>query len=199
MDDISRIDEKTWAIGKQRVKIIASLAQSKICSREMVQDAASKLKLSTRYVYKLIHNYRQSHGLMTSITPQKPNGGRGKTRLSKQQEELIDQVIDKFYLNSQKLSPAKIVEEIKKQCFEKQIEFSSEITIRRRLGSLSLAQLQKRDKVGTSTELIMGKFPKVDYPLEVVQIDHTLVDIIIVDPIERLSIGRPYITFAIDI
>ena len=32
-----------------------------------------------------------------------------------------------------------------------------------------------------------------------VQIDHTLVDIIIVDPVERLPIGRSYVTFAINV
>lgn len=199
MDDISKINDKIWSMGEQRAEIIAPLAKSSICSRQMVLEASNKLKLSTRYVYRLVHNYRQSHGLMTSIIPQKPSGGKGRSRLSKQQEELINQVIDEFYLTSQKLSPAKIVEEIKKQCFEKQIEFSSEITIRRRLGSLSLAQLQKRGQDSTSTEPIIGKFPKVDYPLDVVQIDHTLVDVIIVDPIERLPVGRPYVTFAIDI
>lgn len=199
MDDISKINDKIWSMGKQRAEIIEPLAKSAICSRKMVLEAATKLELSTRYVYRLIHSYRQSHGLMTSIIPQKPNGGKGRSRLSKQQEELINQVIDKFYLTSQKLSPAKIVEEIRKQCLEKQIEFSSEITIRRRLGSLSLAQLQKRGQDSTSTEPIIGKFPKVDYPLDVVQIDHTLVDVIIVDPIERLPISRPYVTFAIDI
>lgn len=199
MDDISKINDKIWSMGEQRAEIIAPLAKSSICSRQMVLEASNKLKLSTRYVYRLVRNYRQSHGLMTSIIPQKPNGGKGRSRLSKQQEELINQVIDEFYLTSQKLSPAKIVEEIKKQCFEKQIEFSSEITIRRRLGCLSLAQLQKRGHDSTSTEPIIGKFPKVDYPLDVVQIDHTLVDVIIVDPIERLPIGRPYVTFAIDI
>ncbi len=199
MDDISKINDKIWSMGEQRAEIIAPLAKSSICSRQMVLEASNKLKLSTRYVYRLVRNYRQSHGLMTSIIPQKPSGGKGRSRLLKQQEELINQVIDEFYLTSQKLSPAKIVEEIKKQCFEKQIEFSSEITIRRRLGSLSLAQLQKRGQDSTSTEPIIGKFPKVNYPLDVVQIDHTLVDVIIVDPIERLPIGRPYVTFAIDI
>ena len=199
MDDMSKINDNIWSMGEQRAEIIAPLAKSSICSRQMVLEASNKLKLSTRYVYRLVRNYRQSHGLMTSIIPQKPSGGKGRSRLSKQQEELINQVIDEFYLTSQKLSPAKIVEEIKKQCFEKQIEFSSEITIRRRLGSLSLAQLQKRGQDSTSTEPIIGKFPKVDYPLDVVQIDHTLVDVIIVDPIERLPIGRPYVTFAIDI
>ncbi|MDX2050049.1 MAG: DDE-type integrase/transposase/recombinase [Rickettsiaceae bacterium] len=164
----------------------------------MALDAAKTLGLSIRYVYKLIHNYRQSYGLMTSIVPQKPNGGKGRSRLSKQQEELINQIIDEFYLTSQKLRPAKIIEEIRKQCFEKQIDFPSEITIRRRLSSLTLSQLQKRGDSNTLTESIIGSFPKVDYPLDVVQIDHTLVDVIIVDPVKRLAIGRPYVTFAID-
>jgi hypothetical protein len=83
MDDISRIHDKTWGMGEQRAEIIAPLAKSSICSRQMVLEAANRLKLSTRYVYRLISNYRQSYGLVTSIIPQKPNGGRGKTRLFK--------------------------------------------------------------------------------------------------------------------
>jgi len=200
MEDISRINDKIWKIGEQRAKIIAPLAESNVCSRVMVLEAAAKLELSTRYVYKLIQNYRQSHGLITSIIPQKPNGGKGKSRLFKQQEDIINEVIDKFYLTSQKLSYAKIVEEIRKQCFEKQVNPPSEITIRRRLSSVSLVLLQKRGKDGSeSITPIIGNFPQVNYPLDVVQIDHTLVDIIIVDPIERLPIGRPYVTFAIDV
>jgi len=199
MDDISKISDKAWNIGKQRAEAIAPLAKSSICSRKMASEAANKLGLSTRYIYKLIHNYRQSHGLMTSIIPQKPSGGKGRSRLSEQQEALINQVINTFYLTSQKLSPANVIEEIRKQCFEKQIDFPSEMTIRRRLGSLTLAQLQKRGDGSISPKPIIGNFPKVDYPLEVVQIDHTLVDVIIVDPIERLPIGRPYVTVAIDV
>lgn len=198
MADISNIAEESWSMGKQRAEVIAPLAKRSICSRKVVLEAATKLKLSPRYVYKLVHNYRQSHGLMTSIIPQKPNGGKGRSRLSQQQEELIKRVIDKFYLTSQKLSAAKIVEEIRKQSFEQQIEFSSEITIRRRLAALGAAQLQRRGD-NKPIEPITGNFPEVNYPLDVVQIDHTLVDIIIVDPIERLPIGRPYVTFAIDI
>ena len=107
-------------------------------------EAAAKLELSTCHVYKLVQNYRQSHGLITSIIPQKPNGGKDRLRLFRQQEDVINEVIDKFYLNSQKLSAAKIIEEIRKQCFEKQINSPSEITIRRRLRSISLVLLKKR-------------------------------------------------------
>ncbi len=124
---------------------------------------------------------------MTSIVPQQPNGGKGKSRLSQQQEQLISQVIDEFYLTSQKLSSAKVIEEVRKQCFEKQIDLPSEVTIRRRIGSLTASQLHKRRARNTSIEPIIGSFPQVDYPLDIVQIDHTLVDLIIVDPVERLS------------
>ncbi len=38
-----------------------------------------------------------------------------------------------------------------------------------------------------------------DLPLEVVQIDHTAADVILVDSFERKAIGRPWVTLAIDI
>ena len=51
MDDISKINDKIWNIGKQRAEIIEPLAKSAICSRKMILEAANKLELSTRYVY----------------------------------------------------------------------------------------------------------------------------------------------------
>ena len=41
---------------------------------------------------------------------------------------------------------------------------------------------------------IEGQFPQTDNPLDIIQIDHTLVDIIIVDTFSRQPIGRPWIT-----
>lgn len=46
---------------------------------------------------------------------------------------------------------------------------------------------------------LQGSFPNADYPLSVVQIDHTKLDIILVDDIYRKPIGRPWITLAIDV
>lgn len=44
-----------------------------------------------------------------------------------------------------------------------------------------------------------GKFPHADYPLAVVQIDHTPVDLILVDDFSRCPIRRPFLTLAIDV
>lgn len=42
-------------------------------------------------------------------------------------------------------------------------------------------------------------FPDADYPLHCVQIDHTVVDLLIVDDEHRKPIGRPWVTVAIDV
>lgn len=44
-----------------------------------------------------------------------------------------------------------------------------------------------------------GTFGDAQRPLDVVQIDHTKLDIIVVDREQRLPIGRPWITLAIDV
>lgn len=44
-----------------------------------------------------------------------------------------------------------------------------------------------------------GEAPVVDSILEQVQIDHTVIDLIVVDEHERQPIGRPYLTVAIDV
>jgi transposase InsO family protein len=52
-----------------------------------------------------------------------------------------------------------------------------------------------RDRLG----LVGVSTLRADLPLEIVQIDHTLVDVSVVDREHRLSIGRPWLTLAIDI
>jgi putative transposase len=44
-----------------------------------------------------------------------------------------------------------------------------------------------------------GVPPPVSAPLEQVQIDHTVIDLIVVDERDRQPIGRPYLTLAIDV
>src|SRR5271166_5915972 len=44
-----------------------------------------------------------------------------------------------------------------------------------------------------------GAMPAPERPLAVVQIDHTKVDLIVVDEHRREPIGRPYLTIAIDV
>jgi len=47
--------------------------------------------------------------------------------------------------------------------------------------------------------VVVGGTPPARHPLDTIQMDHTKADIILVDPVHRQPIGRPWITIAIDI
>jgi transposase InsO family protein len=48
-------------------------------------------------------------------------------------------------------------------------------------------------------EAVLGTTSSAKAPLDMVQIDHTPAGLILVDPIERRPIGRPWVTTAIDV
>jgi putative transposase len=152
MGTISNVSDTHWDVGKQRADVIRPLAEQGKCSRASILEAANALQLSERYIYRLIRKCRASQGILTSLIPEKPNGGKGRSRLLNQQESLIYEVIEDLYLTPQKLSPARIVEEVRKQCVEKIIEIPSEATIRRRLSRLLCSQLKIRGENTVSTE-----------------------------------------------
>jgi putative transposase len=56
-----------------------------------------------------------------------------------------------------------------------------------------------RDKARNQFEPIKGEFPGAEFPLAVVQIDHTEANVIVVEEETRLPMGRPWITLAIDV
>lgn len=90
MTDISEFHGSIWDIGERRVSVIRPLAENKTCSREQILQAAQTLQLSERYIYKLIRKYRESFGLLTSLIPRKPSGGKKGSRLNNTQESIIN-------------------------------------------------------------------------------------------------------------
>lgn len=199
MTDLSQIDEHAWNEAQQRAKILRPLAALKECPRYLAHKAASQLKLSVRQIYALIKRLRQNDDVVTVLLPKPKNGGRGKQRLLPILEAQLCNLIEESYLTPQKYSAAHFVRLVCNQFTKDGISCPSESTIRRRLKSLPLSELCKRDEFYPETTPIDGATPPVEFPLDLVQMDHTPVDVIIVDPIDSLPIGRPYITVAIDV
>src|SRR5690606_12005832 len=56
-----------------------------------------------------------------------------------------------------------------------------------------------KSKARDKFEPIKKSFPGADYPLSIVQIDHTKVDIILVDEHYRKAFLRPWLTLAMDV
>lgn len=107
------------------------------------------------------------------------------------------------YLARQKKSIQKVCDEVARLCHLKGMDRPHANTVRNRVKALAPEQVaRKREghkKADQDFKPIEGHFPGADWPLALVQIDHTKLDIILVDDHYRSPIGRPWITLAIDV
>lgn len=191
-----------WDCARLRTEVIAPLAQLKVITWELADNAAEKLGLSRRQIYALIKRYRHGQGLVSDMLLNKSHGGKGKSRLPEAVEQIVREVLRSHYLNKQKLSETVIWNEIKQRCRKLNLSVPALNTIRLRIQWLDPYVLaRKREGVDAARALQSagGVPPAIVAPLEQVQMDHTIIDLMIVDDINRQSIGRPYITVAIDV
>ncbi len=133
----------------------------------------------------------------------KPTGRiKGEKRLDFQTEQIMQEIINTFYLSKQKPTAQATINKIFDECAKRSITPPSKNTIRNRIHLLSEYEVLKKRGYSsiarTKFTPVPNKFQK-SYPLELVQIDHTPVDIELVDDEYRKSIGRPYLTLAIDV
>lgn len=199
MTDISTFSDEVWQEAKRRAEIIRPLAAQEHCPRPLARAAAQDLGLSERQVYTLIKRCRAGDGALGALVPAVSSGGRGSTRISQDREDLIRDLIYSMYLSPQRLSPAVFIREVRRRCQLSGVKPPSPCTIRRRLNGLSPEERQRRGEWVTPIAPVSGRTPIPRFPLDAVQIDHTKVDIILVDPIDRWPIGRPWLTLAIDL
>ena len=202
--NLSGISEENWQIAKQRETVLAPLAKVPVCTYKQIKKAEKILKLKRRQVYYLLNSYRASGCKLVSLVPQKTCGGVGKSRLNEEIEQVISLVIKKLYLTPQKIKISAVIEEIRRLCFNSNLKPPAAATIRSRIANCYTDQhiVSKREgskKAKSQFSAIIGSFPQQKYPLQVYQMDHTPVDLIIVDELYRSPIGRPYLTVAIDV
>ena len=104
---------------------------------------------------------------------------------------------DAWSVRSEPLPISWIVEESARRCKALALKPPSRQCVENRLRDRGLESLQKRMVIPTSA--LETRPPRSNRPLAIVQMDHTLVDIMVVDEIHRQSMGRPWVTVAFDI
>ena len=140
---------------------------------------------------------------MADLLPAAHGCPAGRTRLSEPVEQVIADMLKIRYLSKQRLEISKVAREIIARCKILGLDAPHEATIRRRIEALPQA-MAVRARQGSKAfrdrfAPIQGHFPGAEAPLRVVQIDHTPVDLELVDDIHRRPIGKPWLTLAIDV
>src|SRR6266404_1939362 len=200
--DIALIDQEDWQEAERRFSIIRPLLAQPRRTRRAVDDVARAHEVHTTTIYRWLDLYQQC-GRTSVLVASPPSGGRGASRLHSESEKILECTIEDFYLTDQKRSVRRTYDELRRRCRNAQVEAPHINTLRNRIKIVSAKEKVSRREGKQAAErqhgAFPGHFPGADWPLAVVQIDHTLLDIILVDDIHRLSIGRPWITLAIDV
>lgn len=199
--DLMQVLDKDWEEAKRRYEIIQPLLNKPNRCRQDVADRAKTYSNHVNTLYEWIRRYEDTN-LLTSLLP-RSRSDKGATKLTPEVETIIQVVVESEFLTKQRKSQQKICNEVRGRCLTAGIEPPHDNTIRNRIkvlaGELVMSKRQGSKAANQAYSPIEGSFPGADWPLAVVQIDHTPLDIILVDDLHRRPVGRPWITLAIDV
>lgn len=200
--DLADIADDDWRTAQERYAAISPLIGKLQTGRQEAERRAKEVGINTATLYRWLKRYN-AYGSVTALIPFKRGWKEGNKRISLEADDIIAEVIRDYYLTPQRPTVKKAVVEVIRLCHERGIEPPSHMTIRARISKVSerdrLRARGFREKAQNKFAPVPGRFPNADFPLAVIQIDHTPADIILVDDIYRKPIGKPWITLAIDV
>jgi putative transposase len=214
------------AIGRHRLEVIEPLlalpperrtktaVQAHVMALQAAKPAESKSGLidavSTRSIYRWMASYLHSGNDWRVLVPRtRARGGKRQSRLAPDVIDLVEGVIrDNYYRRetvTQKdiytLVAARIEEENRQRAPGEKMNRPSRGTIARRIEAQDLrarftAKHGRRAARREFTQVGQTCYPNI--PLERVEIDHTRIDLIVLDEEDNLVLGRPTLTICKD-
>lgn len=200
--DLSLYSEEEWAQAQRRFQAIKPLLDNPIRTRGDAEVLAKQHGVHAATLYKWLKTYQEA-GHVSALVPTKRGPRSGTKHLDLAQEKLIESVIDDEFLTKQRKKAQDVIDEVMRRSRLAKIAAPHPNTVRNRIRMLPVAETLRqrghREAARNKYDPIRGVFPGADFPLAVVQIDHTPADIILVDEVHRQPIGRPWLTVAIDV
>ena len=182
-------------------------------SEDIPQEIRDKPQPSHNSVYQWVKKYKQSEGNIHSLVSNTSKKGNRKSRLDSEVYQIIEQAIDEVFLNPNQASIKDtydrvivlVVEENQRRKYLNltDLKIPNYMAIRNIIRKIA-PQERDRARLGKRTsDLIhqpvsVGKGLNPTRPLEIVEIDHSLLPFYVLDNEYRLPVGLPCLTTAID-
>lgn len=220
---LSDYPERLQTLAKYRLEIIRPLLAMEKRTRQAIAERVAEVKsaqpeelqnhggaVSIASVYRWLRDYSQSgQDVRALIGDAQRQGAKGEGRLTETAEELIQAVIEELYLVREKMTAQDVylevllrIEEENQKCSQnEQIAPPSIATVQRRIAFRpEQEKLEAREGKRRARQKISqyGRTTYPSIPLERVEIDHTRLDLVVVDQEDNLPIGRPTLTYCLD-
>jgi putative transposase len=198
--NVAHATEEQLAQAKKWVSAFEVRAVEDWLSTQDLEDIAEELGVSVRTVRRHFALFRQDPNPLYQL-PCAPGPEVGSRFLPKPVEGLIKDVLPN-YLTEERWTIRAITQEVRRQATAAGLRKPSYSSVRARIRALSPEMVARRrhGRVrGSAMAAPAGEPSSVRKALEMVQMDHAIVDLIVVDPETREEIGRPWLTLAIDV
>jgi putative transposase len=198
---ILQASDDDWAEAVRREAVIRPLAAMPRLGRSAVLAAAGILGLSEPRTYGLVRTFREQP-VAASLLPRRTGPAKGLRRLDPAIERRVEAAIEGIYLKPERPTLNRLLGQVRHDCLAAGLKPPSIKALRARVTARSL---QERTKARAGAAAAGNQFRQVktglrtERPLQIVQIDHTPVDIMLVDDITRACIGRPWLTLVLDV
>jgi putative transposase len=170
-------------------------------TQKQARELARRWGTSVRTVWRRVSAFRRDGGVRAFLA--RPRGSApGIGRLNTTVESIIGNTARAWWKSTANATISEIYPDILRECVGRDLPRPSRATVARRLADLKknpdnfsgpvAAKLRDR------TRLSKGSYV-VESALAVVQVDHTIADVFIIDPGSRKCIGRPTLTVAVDV
>lgn len=201
--DLEGLSAEEIATAKERLEIIRPLLKCRQHGNAEAKAIAAKNGLHFSTLYRWRQDY-QATGLLSSLLPRRPGGGKGKSRMTDDRAEaLINQVIVDYYLTDSKPSIKATWDQLDELCRASNVKTPHINTLRKRLewrDRRTVVAAREGERVASMRfDANEGSVGDAEWPLALVQMDHTELPVMIVDDANRRPINRPWVTFSIDV
>ena len=196
---LEQIDDSQW-LAIQRAAQLVSPFDDKPLSLAQAKKIADRLGINWRTVYRY-RDRLSDNSEATAIKGIRRGWKSHRSRLSEEQERAIQQAVTAYRKRRGPIRVVDFMEEVAAHCRLLQTPCPSRPAVERRLRKAMSDRVFRRGTVQpgpVDPKISPGTFHVVK-PLAVVQIDHTPMDLVVVDDLYRQPLGKPYLTLAVDV
>lgn len=224
--DLAAYPESAVEIARWRLKVIEPLLEIPFneLTLGMVDERVDAVKnslteepkklanaVSRASAYRWLKTYRSSSNDLRALIPElSKRGGTGKTRLKAEVNALVQSILQDNCLRPEKISiddllcliAAQIAEENQLRPDSEKLSMPSRATIVRRIDGLDIKEHFAAKHGRRAARREFSQADQMNYPsspYERVEIDHTSCDILVIDERDNLPLGRPTLTYCLDL
>jgi putative transposase len=193
-------EETAGTMAVEQFHLIKNMLDAGAQVKHIIKQLMSLPNVNQSRAYRILNRFNSEQGPLSLLDS--PKGRKlGSKSIAVDLEKIIHQAISSEYVGVA-ANQAVVIQKVHDLCSEANLKPPANKTIISRLKSHNprelLSKKQGSKKAKQKYEVRGGKL-LTKRPLEIVQIDHGLVDCIIVDGETRTPLCRPWVTLAIDL